>query len=59
MQGKQRSRFLRIRCNDCGNEQLLYSHVSSVVRCKVCSKTLAVPRGGKAEIKTTILGVVD
>ncbi len=59
MQEKQRSRFLRVRCNDCGNEQLVYSHVSSVVRCKVCSKTLAVPRGGKAEIKTTILGAVE
>lgn len=59
MEEKQRSRFLRVRCSDCGNEQLVYSHVSSVVRCKVCSKTLAVPRGGKAEIKTTILEVVE
>jgi len=59
MQEKQRSRFLRVRCSDCGNEQLVYSHVSSVVRCKVCSKTLAVPRGGKAEIKVTILGEVE
>ncbi len=55
MQEKQRSRFLRVRCSDCENEQLVYSHVSSVVRCKVCSKTLAVPRGGKAEIKVMIL----
>ncbi len=59
MPEKQRSRFLRVRCSDCGNEQLVYSHVSSVVRCKVCSKTLAVPRGGKAEIKVTILGEVE
>ncbi len=56
---KQRSRFLRVKCSDCENEQLVYSHVSSVVRCKVCSKTLAVPRGGKAEIKTTILNVIE
>ena len=56
---KQRSRFLRVRCSDCGNEQLVYSHVSSVVRCKVCSKTLAVPRGGKAEIKATIFQVME
>ncbi len=55
MQEKQRSRFLRVRCSDCENEQLVYSHVSSVVRCKVCGKTLAVPRGGKAEIKVMIL----
>jgi len=49
-------RFLRVRCNDCGNEQMIYSHASSVVKCLVCSKTLAVPSGGKAEIKTTIVG---
>ena len=54
MEGKG-SRFLRVRCNDCGNEQYVYSHASSTVKCLVCSKTLAVPRGGKADIKTTIL----
>ncbi len=59
MQEKQRSKFLRVRCNDCENEQVVYSHVSSIVKCKVCGKTLAVPHGGKAEIKTTILGVVE
>lgn len=52
-------RFLRVRCNDCGNEQVVYSHASSVVKCLVCSKTLAVPRGGKAKIKTMIVGVVE
>ena len=59
MDEKQRPRFLRVRCSDCENEQLVYSPVSSVVRCKVCSKTLAVPRGGKAEIKVTILEVME
>lgn len=59
MGGKQRSRFLRVRCSDCGSEQSVYSHVSSVVRCKVCSKTLAVPHGGKAEIKATILEMME
>lgn len=52
-------RFLRVRCNDCGNEQIVYSHASSVVKCQVCGKTLAVPRGGKAKIKTMIVGVVE
>jgi small subunit ribosomal protein S27e len=52
-------RFLRVRCNDCGNEQVVYSHASSVVKCMVCSKTLAVPRGGQAKIKTMIVGVVE
>lgn len=59
MRGKQSPKFLRVRCTDCGNEQLVYSHASTLVRCQVCSKTLAVPRGGKAEVKTTILSTVE
>ena len=50
------ARFLRVRCNDCGNEQMVFSHASSVVKCLVCGKTLAAPAGGKAEIKTMIVG---
>lgn len=56
---KQRARFLRVKCSGCENEQLVFSHASSVVRCNVCGKTLAVPHGGKAEIKTTIINVVE
>jgi small subunit ribosomal protein S27e len=59
MRGKQLPEFLKIRCTDCGNEQLVYSHASMPVRCHVCSKTLAVPRGGKAKLKATIIGRVE
>lgn len=59
MAGKHPPKFLMVRCTDCGNEQLLYSHASTLVRCQVCSKTLAVPRGGKVEVKATILGTVE
>lgn len=58
MRGK-RSKFLVVRCTDCGNEQLVYSHASTPVRCNVCSKTIAVPRGGKAEVKATVLGAAE
>ena len=54
---KKSSRFLIVRCNDCGNRQAVYSHASSVVKCLVCGKTLAVPTGGKAEIRATVVGV--
>lgn len=53
---KSRARFLKVRCNDCGNEQVIYSHASSIVKCLVCGKTLAMPRGGKAEIRAAIIG---
>ncbi|PIU10041.1 30S ribosomal protein S27e [Candidatus Micrarchaeota archaeon CG08_land_8_20_14_0_20_49_17] len=49
---------MRVRCSECGNEQVIFSHASSVVKCSVCSKTLAIPRGGKAEIKTSIIEVL-
>ncbi len=49
--------FLKIKCTGCGNEQVLYSHASSTIKCAVCSETLATPRGGRADIKAEILGV--
>ncbi|MCD6248555.1 MAG: 30S ribosomal protein S27e [Hadesarchaea archaeon] len=48
-----------MKCDGCGNVQVTFSHASSVVRCSVCSKTLVVPRGGKAEIEGTILETME
>ena len=58
MRGKQPPEFLKVRCTDCGNEQLVYSHASTLVRCHVCSTTLAMPRGGKAMLKATVISPV-
>ncbi|NPA24083.1 MAG: 30S ribosomal protein S27e [Crenarchaeota archaeon] len=52
---KPRSRFLKVRCPNCGNEQIIFSHVSIVVRCLVCGNTLATPTGGKAQILATVV----
>jgi len=54
-----RSRFLRVKCEDCGNEQAIFSCSSSQVRCLVCNKVLAEPSGGKALVKAEILDVLD
>jgi small subunit ribosomal protein S27e len=59
MAERRRAKFLLVRCNECGNEQLVFSHASTPVRCQVCSNTLSLPRGGKAEIKATILGAAE
>jgi small subunit ribosomal protein S27e len=56
MQHQDKPKFLRVRCSDCGNEQFVYSHASTPVKCLACGKTIAVPKGGKAEIKTTVIG---
>jgi len=53
------SRFIKVRCRDCENEQVLFNKASNVVSCHICGSKLAVPRGGKAEIKGEILEVIE
>ncbi len=53
-----RSKFLRVRCDDCENEQIVFDHATTTVRCNVCGRTLAEPSGGKARIKTRIIEVL-
>ncbi len=53
------SKFLRIKCNDCGNEQVVFSRPASAVRCLVCGKTVVECRGGKGVVKTRILEVME
>lgn len=53
-----RSAFLRVKCPDCGNEQIVFSHASTVVHCNVCGATLAEPSGGKTAIKGEVVAVL-
>ena len=52
------SKFVRVKCNDCENEQVVFNKASSIVKCLICGRTLAEPRGGKAKIKTQTLEVL-
>jgi small subunit ribosomal protein S27e len=52
---KPRSSFIRVKCQKCGNEQLVYSHAVNKVNCNVCGTALAEPSGGKAIIKGEIV----
>ncbi len=54
-----KSRFLKVKCNDCENEQVIFGSASTVVSCLVCGRTLAEPSGGKALIKTQIVEVLE
>ncbi|ABL78045.1 30S ribosomal protein S27e [Thermofilum pendens] len=53
-----RSKFLKIRCPDCGNILVTYSHASTKVKCPKCGKILVEPTGGKALIIAEILEVL-
>ncbi len=49
--------FVKVKCPDCGNEQITYIRASIVVKCNVCGATLATPTGGKAELRGEIVEV--
>lgn len=55
---KPRSHFLRVKCNSCGNEQIIFDRAAMVVKCRICDATLAEPRGGKADVKAEVLEVL-
>ncbi|MEM4389662.1 MAG: 30S ribosomal protein S27e [Candidatus Micrarchaeia archaeon] len=51
-------KFLRVKC-ECGNEQNIYSTAAMSVRCLVCNKLLAEPRGSKAVVHGKILRIMS
>ena len=56
---KPRSRFLRVKCNDCSNEQVVFGNAATKVECSVCGRLIVEPTGGKANIRTQILEVLE
>lgn len=53
------SRFVKVRCPKCKNEQIMFGKTSTTIKCLVCSKTLAEPTGGKARIRARVLEVLE
>ncbi|TKJ16969.1 30S ribosomal protein S27e [Candidatus Woesearchaeota archaeon B3_Woes] len=53
------SKFVKIRCPKCKNEQIMFGKASSTVKCLVCGKILAEPNGGKARVKARVLEVLE
>lgn len=52
------SKFVKVRCESCKNEQVVFGKSATTVKCLVCSKVLAEPSGGKTKIKAKILEVL-
>ena len=50
--------FIRIKCRDCGNEQIGFRRAATTVTCHVCGSTLITPKGGVGDIKGEVLEVV-
>ena len=56
---RPKSRFLRVKCPDCGNEQTVFSHATVKIHCNVCGALLAEPSGGRASIKGEVVASLE
>ena len=56
---KPNSRFIKVRCKDCENEQVLFNKASTEVSCHICGSKLAIPSGGKAIMKGEVLEYIE
>ncbi|HMA83957.1 MAG TPA: 30S ribosomal protein S27e [Candidatus Thermoplasmatota archaeon] len=54
-----KSKFIKVRCKDCENEQIIFDRASTPISCHICGSKLAIPKGGKAEIKSEILEILE
>ncbi|PIN86168.1 30S ribosomal protein S27e [Candidatus Woesearchaeota archaeon CG10_big_fil_rev_8_21_14_0_10_44_13] len=53
------SKFVKVRCPKCKNEQIIFGKASININCLVCGKVLAEPTGGKSRVKSRILEVLE
>ena len=54
-----KSKFIKVRCPKCKNEQIIFGNASNIVQCLVCAKQLAYPTGGKSKISGRVLEVLE
>jgi small subunit ribosomal protein S27e len=57
MAGKKR--FIKVRCQACKNEQIMFEGATTEVKCLICNAVIAKPKGGKAELKARLVEVLN
>ncbi len=55
---KTKSKFLKVVCSKCNNEQVIFNKATTNVKCLVCGEELTSATGGKAKIKSKVLQVL-
>jgi len=52
-------RFIKIRCQSCKNEQIIFEGATTKVKCLICDATIAEPQGGKAKVLARVIEVLS
>ena len=55
----EKTKFIKVRCKKCKNEQIIFEKASSEIKCLVCKEILASPTGGKSKIRSRVLEVIN
>ncbi|MBS7654919.1 30S ribosomal protein S27e [Candidatus Bathyarchaeota archaeon] len=56
---KPLSKFIKIKCPKCGNEQITFDKASIKVKCNICDEILAEPSGGRIKLSAEKLQEFD
>jgi small subunit ribosomal protein S27e len=51
--------FLKVKCPDCSNEQVVFARAATIVKCDACGATLATPTGGTAVIRAEVVAKLE
>tara|TARA_Y100000310_G_scaffold343056_1_gene448948 strand:- start:2379 stop:2561 length:183 start_codon:yes stop_codon:yes gene_type:complete len=49
------SKFLKVKCSKCKNEQIVFEKAAGNVNCSVCKEILAKSTGGKAKMIAKVI----
>ncbi|HWG92489.1 MAG TPA: 30S ribosomal protein S27e [Candidatus Thermoplasmatota archaeon] len=53
------SKFIKVKCKDCGNEQVVFNKPSTTVKCNVCSAVMVEPQGGLGRLVGELVSEVQ
>ncbi|MDY6776963.1 MAG: 30S ribosomal protein S27e [Candidatus Nanohaloarchaea archaeon] len=53
-----RGKFVEVKCDGCGNEQVIFSRAAGDVKCLVCDDVLAESSSGKADFQAQVVETV-
>lgn len=48
---KSKTKFIRVKCQSCGNEQAIFESASTTPKCQACNTILAETTGTKIRLK--------
>ena len=54
-----KSKFIKVRCVKCKNEQVIFGKSASKISCLVCDAVLGSPTGGKTKVRARVLEVLE